>query len=163
MNLKIIEEQLFLPLGLSCSAVEEDPECKEYSGFNFTLGHLKIKFRISKITPTKTGQFVTIWKRKESGETAPFESSDHFDFYMIAAFKDHLSGVFIFPKKLLSEKGILSDGKKIGKRGIRVYPNWDEAESKQAKRTQEWQTQYFLELSNEKERMLQQARLLLKV
>ncbi len=61
------------------------------------------------------------------------------------------------------EKGILSDGKKPGKRGIRVYPSWDEVKSKQAQKTQEWQTRYFLELSQENDKMQQQAKLLLKI
>lgn len=163
MNLKTIEEQLFQPLGLSCSNLEEDLECREYSGFNFTVNESNIKFRISKITPTKTGQFVTIWKRNEKGETAPFDITDNIDFYLITSFKDNLSGIFIFPKHILLEKGILSDGKKTGKRGIRVYPAWDKAENKQAQKTQNWQTQYFLEFSKDRDEILQQAKLLLKV
>ncbi|MFP3831623.1 MepB family protein [Chryseobacterium sp. SIMBA_028] len=163
MSIKIIEERVFQPLGLEYSNAEEDHECKEYSGFNFTLNHFKIKFRISKITPTKTGQFVTIWKRNEKGETTPFEAGDAIDFYFIASFKDNFSGIFIFPRNILLEKGILSDEKKMGKRGIRVYPSWDEVKSKQAQKTQEWQTQYFLELSQESDKMQQQAKLLLKI
>lgn len=163
MNLETIEEQLFHPLGLSCSNIEEDLECREYSGFNFNLNEQNIKFRISKITPTKTGQFVTIWKRNEKGETAPFDLTDNIDFYLIASFKDSLSGIFIFPKQILLEKAILSDGKKIGKRGIRVYPTWDKTESKQAQKTQDWQTRYFLKFSKFRDEMLQQAKLLLNV
>ncbi|MGE8433583.1 MepB family protein [Chryseobacterium joostei] len=163
MSLKTIEEKVFQPLGLEYSNAEEDRECGEYSGFNFKLNHLKIKFRISKITPTKTGQFVTIWKRNEKRETTPFEASDPIDFYLIASFKDNFSGIFVFPKNILLEKGILSDGKKIGKRGIRVYPSWDEVKSKQAQKTQEWQTRYFLELSQENDKMRQQVKFLLKI
>ncbi|WP_228401578.1 MepB family protein [Chryseobacterium sp. PMSZPI] len=163
MNLKTIEEQLFQPLGLICSNIEEDLECREYSGFNFTVDEKNIKFRISKITPTKTGQFVTLWKRDENGETIPFELNDNFDFYLIAAFKDQLSGIFIFPKNILSKKGILSNEKKKGKRGFRIYPTWDTAENKQAIKTQEWQTQYFLEFSKDRDAILQHARILLKI
>ncbi|MGU3375582.1 MepB family protein [Chryseobacterium sp. M5A1_1a] len=163
MPLKTIEERVFQPLGLEYSNAEEDQESKEYSGFSFTLNHLKIKFRISKITPTKTGQFVTIWKRNEKGETIPFEISDNIDFYLVAAFKEDLSGIFIFPKKLLLEKEILSNGKKMGKRGIRVYPSWDETKSKQAQKTQEWQTRYFIDLSQNNDKIQQQAKLLLRV
>ncbi|WP_185155107.1 MepB family protein [Chryseobacterium sp. c4a] len=163
MNLETIEKQLFHPLGLSCSNIEEDLECREYSGFNFNLNEQNIKFRISKITPTKTGQFVTIWKRNKKGETVPFDIIDNIDFYLIASFKDSLSGIFIFPKKILLEKGVLSNEKKIGKRGIRVYPTWDKTESKQAQKTQAWQTQYFLEFSKNHEETLQRAKLLLKI
>nr|WP_317041489.1 MepB family protein [Chryseobacterium contaminans] len=81
----------------------------------------------------------------------------------MAAFKDDLSGIFVFPKQILAEKGVLSHGKKTGKRGIRVYPSWDKAESKQAQKTQAWQTQYFLEFSKDQEEALQRAKLLLKI
>jgi len=161
MNSTIINTLIFQPLELKLSDLEADQECKEYSGCSFMLNHMNIKFRTSKITPTKTGQFVTLWKRNEKGITAPFDYSDKFDFYLIAARKEQNFGVFIFPKEILMQKGILSDEKKTGKRGIRVYPTWDTVESKQAIATQKWQVQYFLELSPNKELDLQRARLLL--
>lgn len=160
MNLKNVNELIFQPLGLRLSNIEEDTESKDYSGCGFTLSPLKIKFRTAKITPTKTGQFVTIWKRNEKGETAPFDSGDVFDFYLISAFNDANKGIFVFPKKVLIEKQILSHGEKTGKRGIRVYPVWDLTESKQAKATQKWQTEYFLDLSQNSEAYLQKAKIL---
>lgn len=160
MNLKNVDEKVFQPLGLKLSNVEEDMESKDYSGCSFMLDGLNIKFRTSKITPTKTGQFVTLWKRDEKGETTPFDSRDKFDFYMISASKDHDKGIFIFPKDVLIEKGIVSHEKKNGKRGIRVYPNWDLTESKQAEATQKWQREYFLDLSKDKDSYLQKAKVL---
>ncbi|WP_291879688.1 MepB family protein [Chryseobacterium sp.] len=160
MNLKNVDELIFQPLGLRLSNIEQDTESKDYSGCGFTLNDLKIKFRTSKITPTKTGQFVTIWKRNEKGETAPFDSEDVFDFYLISAFNEINNGIFVFPKKILVEKQILSHGKKMGKRGIRVYPTWDLTESKQAKATQKWQTEYFLDISQDSEAYLQKAEIL---
>ncbi|WP_262511392.1 MepB family protein [Chryseobacterium pennipullorum] len=99
MILKAIEEQIFYPLAMTCSDIEKDPESTAYSGYNFTLTHLNVKFRLSKITPTKTGQFVTLWKRDKYGETVAFDYRDPFDFYIIAASKDQHDGMFIFPKK----------------------------------------------------------------
>ncbi|PIF46111.1 hypothetical protein CLU96_3129 [Chryseobacterium sp. 52] len=160
MTLKNVDERIFQPLGLELSNVQEDTEAKDYSGCSFKLNNLNIRFRTSKITPTKTGQFVTIWKRNEKGETAPFDSNDCFDFYLIGTSTNHHTGVFIFPEKILVEKGILSHGLKIGKRGIRVYPSWDITESKQAKATQKWQTEYFLDLSQNEETYVQKAKLL---
>jgi hypothetical protein len=161
MNSNIINTLIFQPLELKLSDLEADQEAKEYSGCNFMVNHMNIKFRTSKITPTKTGQFVTLWKRNEKGITTPFDYSDKFDFYLIAARKQQNFGVFIFPKEVLVQKGILSHEKKTGKRGIRIYPTWDTVESKQAIATQKWQTQYFLELSPNKEHYLQRAKLLL--
>ncbi len=64
--------------------------------------------------------------------------------------KDDLFGQFIFPKTVLSKYGIISDNKNKGKRGIRIYPPWDKAINKQAKNTQKWQLNYFLEINNNK-------------
>lgn len=161
MKLKDVDEMIFQPLGLKISNAEEDAECKEYSGMNFTLAQLKIKFRTAKITPTKTGQFVTLWKRNEEGETIPFDSSDSFDFYLIFTSKENHVGIFIFSKEILAKKGILTHEKKEGKRGFRIYPAWDKTENKQASATQKWQTEYFLDLSENKDSWLRKARLLL--
>lgn len=163
MILSTIDKTIFQPLGLKLSDLETDPECKEYSGHSFRLNDVDIKFRTAKITPTKTGQFVTIWRRNEKGVTSPFDQNDPFEFYIIATQKENDLGVFIFPKDILLEKGILSNGIKDGKRGIRVYPSWDTVESKQAITTQKWQTKYFLEFSSNKEHDLQRAKLLLAV
>ncbi|MCT2564198.1 MepB family protein [Chryseobacterium herbae] len=160
MNLEHVDELIFQPLGLKLLHTEEDREAKDYFGCSFTLNRLHVKFRTAKITPTKTGQFVTIWKRNVKGETAPFDSDDIFDFYLISASKDHNKGIFIFPKEILMNKGIVSHGKKVGKRGIRVYPIWDLTESKQAKATQKWQIEYFLDFSEHKESYLHKAKVL---
>jgi hypothetical protein len=165
MTLKNADELIFQPLGMKLSNIEEDVESKDYSGCSFTLNQLKIKFRTAKITPTKTGQFVTIWKRNEKGQTAPFDSSDPFDFYLISASTNNNRGIFIFSKDILLEKGILSHGKRMGKRGIRVYPDWDLTESKQAIATQKWQTVYFIDLSQfqVEESHLQKVKILLEL
>lgn len=160
MNLKNVDEMIFQPLGLKIYNAEEDAGCREYSGMNFTLDPLSIKFRTSKITPTKTGQFVTLWKRNEKGETTPFHSEDPFDFYLISASKENHTGIFIFSKEILAKKGILTYEGKEGKRGFRVYPVWDKTENRQASATQKWQTEYFLDLSENEESRLRKAKLL---
>ncbi|PQA91996.1 hypothetical protein B0A69_16380 [Chryseobacterium shigense] len=160
MTLKNVDETIFQPLGLKLLNAEEDRESREYSGCSFTMNGLNIKFRTSKITPTKTGQFVTIWKRNAQGETAPFDSDDPYDFYLISASKDKEKGIFIFPKEILLKKGILSHENKMGKRGIRVYPGWDLTENKQAKVTQKWQMEYFFDFSEGPESHLRKANLL---
>jgi hypothetical protein len=58
-------------------------------------------------------------------------------------------GQFIFPKSVLADKGIVTRNGKEGKRGIRVYPPWDLTTNKQAKRTQSWQTKYFITIKND--------------
>lgn len=161
MKLKDVDEMIFQPLRLKISDAEEDAECKEYSGMNFTLNQLNIKFRTAKITPTKTGQFVTLWKRNEQKETIPFKSSDRFDFYLVSTSKENNAGIFIFSKEILAKKGILTHAGKEGKRGFRIYPTWDKTENKQASATQKWQTEYFLDLSENKVSWHQKAKQLL--
>lgn len=150
-ELSRIEASIFKTLQLNLSNIETDLECEEYFGHNFSINNLKIKFRKAKITPTKNGQFVTLWRRNFEGKTEPFNASDHFDFYIIATEKDSQFGFFIFPKKILAEKQILTINQKEGKRGFRVYPIWDEPESKQAEKTKSWQTKYFIDITDHNE------------
>ena len=128
---------------------EEELEGKEYSACKFELNGLKIRYRNSKITPKKTGQFVTFWKRDENGITTPFNEKDSFDFHVISVAKEGRLGQFVFPKEVLKTKGIISTKKKDGKRGFRVYPIWDEVHNKQAEKTQKWQLDYFVEINEE--------------
>ncbi len=138
---KLISE--FDTLKISQTIVES--ESSEYGACTFTLNNSNILFRTAKITPTKIGQFVTLWKRVAQGPIQPFESSDSIDFFIISVRKEEHFGLFIFPKSVLIRKEIVSD-KKEGKRAIRVYPPWDITNSKQAQKTQKWQLDYFLEI-----------------
>lgn len=124
-----------------------DNECLEYSGCSFKLGNLKVKYRQAKVTPKKVGLFVTLWKRNIENKTEPFSVNDSFDFYIIAAKQEDNFGFFIFSKDILSERSILSNSKKEGKRGFRVYPDWTETENNQAVKTKAWQTNYFINCS----------------
>lgn len=120
-------------------------ESTEYGACRFLLNNSNVLFRTAKITPTKIGQFVTIWKRINNGPIQPFDSNDKIDFFFISVSKGNQVGLFIFSKSLLINKEIVSD-KKEGKRGIRVYPPWEITTSKQAQKTQKWQLDYFVEI-----------------
>jgi hypothetical protein len=50
----------------------------------------------------------------------------------------------------LNKQGNVQTSKKEGKRAIRVYPPWDQANNVQAKKTQKWQLDYFLEIPSDK-------------
>lgn len=162
-EIKLIDELVFKPCHLLLKNIEPEPESQEYAAHTFHLNEYKVVFRKAKITPTKTGQFVSIWKRNEQGITTPFDIKDDLDFLMIVANTPTQMGVFIFPKNALHEYRILSDEIKDGKRGIRVYPIWDETASKQAQKTQAWQLQYFLDLSDSKKIDLNHAKKLLTI
>ncbi len=150
-ELERINKIVFKPCGLELTNVEAELESMEYSAHNFNLGGQKVKFRTAKITPTKTGLFVTLWKRDKNRIIVPFDISDNIDIYIIATRKEAKFGFFAFPKNILYENKILSDKNRDGKRGIRVYPSWHLTTNKQALKTQLWQTKYFFDISEEKQ------------
>ena len=104
--------------------------------------------REAKITPKKIGQFVSIWKRNNEGITGPRHVNDDFEFLIIHCTAGKNRGQFIFPKSILIEKEIISTTEKEGKRGFRVYPPWDEPQSKQAIKTKACQVKFFKPLKN---------------
>lgn len=143
-DLKNANEFVYAPCGLALKNFIANNESKEYGACSFELNGKKIQHRISKITPTKTGQFVTLWKRNKNGITEPYHFSDNFDSIIITVRREDNLGQFIFPKSILAAKGIITHNQKEGKRGIRVYPPWDTVTNKQAEKTQAWQVNYFL-------------------
>ena len=148
-DLKIVKELLYDKCGFDWTDPKWNSESVEYGACSFGLNGKTIQYRVSKITPTKTGQFVAIWKRNADGITEPFDISDDIDFIVITSKSGDNFGQFIFSKSVLADKGIIKQNGKEGKRGIRVYPPWDNATNKQAKKTQSWQTKYFLTIKND--------------
>jgi len=130
----------------NCTTPTPATESTEYGACDFKIDALNIKYRIAKITPTKTGQFVTLWKRNNEGIIEPYDIDDEIDLVVISTRSEKHFGQFVFPKAVLLQKGILSGNHKEGKRALRVYPPWDIANSKQALKTQQWQLTYFLEI-----------------
>lgn len=150
-DLVLVQKILFEKSSFQLKDIEKESESAEYSAYRFLLNEKKICYREAKITPTKTGQFFTLWKRNQSGIIAPFDYSDAIDFVIVSVRKDHNWGLFIFPKNVLLEKGVFSTQNKEGIRATRVYPAWDETTSKQAQKTQKWQLNYFIPLTNSNE------------
>ncbi|MCM4153093.1 MepB family protein [Arenibacter sp. N53] len=145
----LIIEEVYGPCDLKVSNFVLDKESKEYEATSFLLNALNIKARRSKITPKKIGQFVTLWKRNENGETTSLEESDEVDLVVITSREESQLGQFVFPKNILIEKGIVSHGTKSGKRGFRVYPPWSRPTNKTAQKTQKWQLEYFLPIEQD--------------
>jgi len=156
-----IENSILKSIGLKISDMKSDNECVEYYGLNFQIRNLNIKFRKAKITPRKTGQFVTLWKRNVIGKTEPFNSNDNFDFYIIATEQENKFGFFLFPKQILIEKQILTNNSKEGKRGFRIYADWDIPNNKQAEKTQKWQTEYFIDFTNDENKSIEKFELII--
>lgn len=148
-DLIIAKELVYDCCNFDSTQPRKETESTEYDAYRFQLNGRYICYRMAKITPTKTGQFVTLWKRNKTGIIEPFDFTDEIDFVIISARKNNLFGQFIFPKNILLKKGIFSTAAKEGKRATRVYPPWDETTSKQAEKTQQWQLDYFYKIAPE--------------
>ena len=141
-----IYNRVYNPLRFKCSQPVIEPESTDYCACSFELNIFSVRFRVAKITPTKIGQFVTLWKRIKKEPIQPYDSTDPVDFFIINTRKDDRFGQFIFPKSILCQHDVFSVNGNGGKRAIRVYPPWDIAVNKQAQKTQKWQLEYFLEI-----------------
>ncbi len=143
-------ESLFLKRHqLQITDIERDSECLDYLGQDFKIGSASVKFRKAKLTPTKNGLFVTLWKRNTAGITTSFHFEDPVDFFLIFTEDKHQQGCYIFPKAILTNNRVLSTDAKEGKRGFRVYPDWCKPESRQAEKTQQWQNEYFVNFADD--------------
>jgi hypothetical protein len=142
-DLRIFKKLVYNKFSFDLVGLNIEDESQEYGACSFKINGKAIQFRVSKITPKKVGQFVTIWKRNEQGITQPFEETDQIDFIVISSRNGDNFGQFIFPKSVLVDKGIITGKNKEGKRGIRVYPSWDKPINKQAIKSQSWQIKYF--------------------
>lgn len=162
-DFNIIKEHIYDTCLFEFSLLSFDKESKQYGACTFELNGMKIIGRTAKITPKKSGQFVTLWKRIDQGPIQPYDAFDPIDLVVINIVENHHFGQFIFPKEVLLAKGVFTKPSKEGKRALRVYPPWDEANNKQAKSTQKWQLDYFLPLDFEKGVDLERAKRLYNV
>ncbi|MEV0465130.1 MepB family protein [Nocardia tengchongensis] len=145
-------------LGLEFSAAVPEPENAEYGAYVSNVGRGVVRFRVGKLTPTKVGMFVTVWRRAQDGSTQPLAGEDSVDLLVVTVREGAHFGQFVFPKIALVENGVVSVAGQGGKRGFRVYPPWSATANRQAMRTQKWQCDYFLDLDDHRQLDLQRAR-----
>ncbi|MFI1500633.1 MepB family protein [Streptomyces platensis] len=134
------------PCGFTCSRPVPEAESAEYAAHEFTLDGSAVRFRVAKTTPTKVGQFVTVWKRSPGGPIQPFDSADPVELFVISTREGGHFGHFVFPREVLCERGIVSRNGAGGKRAFRVYPPWVETTNRQARTTQAWQVNHYLQI-----------------
>lgn len=147
-NLLKLKTEVFDLCSFVISNVKNEHEGITYDACHFELNGMKVISRTAKITPKKLGQFVTFWKRNLKGITIPFCEADSIDFFMVNVRSENRFGQFVFPQSELIAKGIISSKNKSGKRGFRIYPEWDIPQTKQAEKTQKWQLNYFYEFGS---------------
>ncbi|MGX1886616.1 MepB family protein [Streptomyces sp. NPDC055287] len=149
-DLLAAKELVYDPCGFTYSQPVPETESAEYGACEFTLDGSSVRFRVAKTTPTKVGQFVTVWKRSASGPIQPFDAADPVDLFVISTREGQRSGQFVFPRDVLRERDIVSRNGSGGKRAFRVYPPWVTTTNRQARHTQTWQLSHFLPLPGNK-------------
>nr|WP_246045254.1 MepB family protein [Rhodococcus oryzae] len=147
-DLLAAKTRVFDPCRFACSAPVPEPESAAYGAHEFTVDGRPIRFRVAKTTPKKVGQFVTLWKRSAQGPIAPFDVDDLVELFIVSARDGDRLGQFVFPRRVLADRGVLSRDGAGGKRAIRVYPPWAAPTSRQARGTQAWQLDHFLPIAD---------------
>ncbi|WP_330261434.1 MepB family protein [Streptomyces sp. NBC_00539] len=132
------------PCGFTCSQPVPEPESAAYAAHHFTLDGRRVRFRAARTTPTKAGQFVTVWQRSPGGPIRPFDTTDPVDLFVVSTRDADRFGQFVLPLDALRRHGVVSVDGSGGKRAFRVYPPWVTTTSRQAERTQAWQSDHFL-------------------
>ncbi|MFD8786703.1 MepB family protein [Kitasatospora sp. NPDC059599] len=148
-DLLAAKASVYDPGGFVCSLPVAEPESAEYAACGFTIDGRSVRFRVARTTPTKVGQFVTVWQRSADGPIRPFDVADAVDLFVISCRDDNGFGQFAFPREVLCERDIVSRGGSGGKRGFRVYPPWVTTTNRQARGTQAWQSDHFLHIGGD--------------
>lgn len=67
-----LDEMIYKPNNLLITKRKEEKQNSEYAGWVFQLNNRSIRFRVSKITPNKIGQFVSFWEKNASMSNQAF-------------------------------------------------------------------------------------------
>ena len=138
---------LYAAAGIAVRGAHREQESGDYGACRVELAGRVVAFRVAKTTPTKIGQFVTLWKRAaQGGGIAPLDSGDGVELVIVSVVDAFHSGQFVFDKQALLKYGVMSLDGRGGKRAMRVYPPWSKPAAKAAIKTQQWQLRYFVAL-----------------
>lgn len=132
--------------GLTLSELVPEEQNSDYQSCCAKLEGTWWRVRTARITPTKPGAFVAIWRRSPGGSTEPFSTDDDCAGLLVFVSNEDSFGVFRFPTTALDELGIYSSQRSAGKRGFRLYPPWSTSLNPQATRTQGKQVAFFEDL-----------------
>ena len=149
-ELTVAIEQVYRPAGINIMNAYSETESAEYKACRFSIDDKMAVFRVAKTTPTKIGQFVTMWKRTETrSDIQPLDAADGVDFVVVSVADEAHRGQFLFSKEILISQSIMSCEDKKGKLAIRVYPPWTKPTVKQAIMTQRWQLRCFFSIQSD--------------
>ncbi len=127
--------------------IEVEEQNSDYESGVARIGNERWRIRTARITPTKPGAFVAVWKRGEGGSTRPFTADESMTGLLVFVEEQERFGVFQFTKTHLVSLGYVTSDVHPGKRGFRVYPVWCTDLNPQASRTQRAQGAAFAELT----------------
>lgn len=125
--------------------VQAEEQNSEYESGIALIGQERWRIRTARITPTKPGAFVAVWKRDEDGSTRPFTIDEAMSGLLVFVEEGERFGVFRFTSTHLIALGYVTSESHPGKRGFRVYPSWCYGLNPQASRTQRAQAAAFEE------------------
>ncbi len=63
-TIRNLNNLVYKPNNLMLTNLKEEKQNAEYVGCLFHLNNKTIRFRVSKITPNKIGQFVSFWEKE---------------------------------------------------------------------------------------------------
>jgi hypothetical protein len=129
--------------------IVEEKQNLEYEGFTFSIEKKRFRSRKAKKTPKKKGYFVAFWEKNSNNINKPYDEETSPEILVINVIDNEKIGQFIFPKKILVNKKILTSVNSKGKMAIRIYPSWCDNLNHNAVSTQKWQLDYFIDLSNQ--------------
>ena len=137
------------------SPAQIEAESGDYGACRLGVNGRNVVFRVAKTTPTKIGQFVTVWKRPApAAEIAPFDAADGIDRVVVSVGDETHQGFFLFDQATLIGRDVFSRDGVGGKRAIRVYPPWCTPLARQALASQRWQLAAFIDDSTDASTLL---------
>ncbi|WP_430867768.1 MepB family protein [Demequina aurantiaca] len=145
-SLESFAQRALVPAGIEY-AVAPEPDNAAYSAAVLTVGTVRLRVREARVTPTKPGAFVSVWRRAPDGGTEPFPAADAEAGVLVFVAEAAHTGVFHFTPAHLAELGVVSTDSAPGKRGFRVYPPWCHHLNPQATRAQRAQASAFIDLA----------------
>ncbi|MGE8082004.1 MepB family protein [Peribacillus loiseleuriae] len=129
--------------------LKREVQNSEYEGLLLIINKHVYRSRLAKLTPKKKGYFVAFWEKDTMGINHAYSYENSPEKLIVSVIDNERWGQFIFPKKVLLKYGILKSPKQKGKMALRVYPSWVTELNTNATRTQSWQTEYFIDLSDD--------------
>ncbi|MGO2093217.1 MAG: MepB family protein [Mammaliicoccus sciuri] len=120
----------------------------KYEACSFQIQNITYRSRRAKKTANKKGYFVVFWVKDQNDQNRPYTYSETPDKLIIAILDNNKKGLFIFPKDILLKQKIISNHEIKGKMAMRVYPPWENPLNKTASQNQNWQKEFFVDLSN---------------